>query len=172
MIPVLILIRIEVTTQDLVLFARDVFNALLMATACKLGVEELVETLATHIFADEATGEDDDVGIVVLTDEVGNLGLPNKSGTDVLVLVEGHGDAFAGAAHGDAGIDFAFLDAFSQCMTVCSIVAGLFGVGAVVLVLVAFLFEVFLDELLQWECRMVRSNSYSFHFHNAFYIYE
>jgi len=139
----------------LTLFAGNVFNALLMTTSSKLCVEEFVETLAAYVFADETTGEDDDVGVVVLSNEVSNLGLPNKSGTDALVLVKSHGDAFARTAHGDAWIDFAFLDAFSQSMAVGGIVAGLFGIGAVVLVLIAFLFEIFLDELLQWECCMI-----------------
>ena len=131
----------------LTLFAGNGFDALLMATSCKFGAEEFVETLAAYVFADETTGEDNHVGVVVLTDEVGNLWLPNKTGTDALMLVEGHGDAFARTAHGDAWIYFAFLDAFSQSMAVGGIVAGLFCVGAIVLVLIAFLFEIFLDEL-------------------------
>ena len=129
------------------LFTGDVFNALLMATSCKLCVEEFVETLTAYVFADESAREDNDVGIVVLTDEVGNFGLPNKTGTDALMLVEGHGDAFARTAHGDAWIYFAFLDAFSQCVAIGGIVTRLFGIGAVVLVLIAFLFKILLDEL-------------------------
>ena len=66
-----------------------------MATACELGVEEFVEALAAGFFGDETAGKDDDIGIVVFADEVGYLGLPHKTGTDLLVLVEGHGDAFA-----------------------------------------------------------------------------
>lgn len=132
----------------LTLFAGDVFNALLMTTSSKLCVEEFVETLAAYVFADETTGEDDDVGVVVLSNEVSNLWLPNKTGTDALMLVEGHGDAFARTAHSDAWIYFAFLDAFSQCVAIGGIVTGFFGIGAVVLVLIAFLFEIFLDELL------------------------
>ena len=131
----------------LTLFTGDVFNALLMATSCKLCVEEFVETLTAYVFADESAREDNDVGIVVLTDEVGNFGLPNKTGTDALMLVEGHGDAFARTAHGDAWIYFAFLDAFSQCVAIGGIVTRLFGIGAVVLVLIAFLFKILLDEL-------------------------
>ena len=79
----------------LTLFPGNGFDALLMATSSKLCVEEFVETLAAYVFADETTGEDNHVGVVVLTDEVGNLWLPNKTGTDALMLVEGHGDAFA-----------------------------------------------------------------------------
>ena len=66
-----------------------------MTASRKFGVEEFVEALAADVFADEAAWEDNDVGVVVLADEVGDLGLPNKSGADALVLVEGHRDAFA-----------------------------------------------------------------------------
>jgi len=50
-------------------------------------------------------------------------------------------------------------------MTVGGVIARLFGVGAIVLVGVAFLVEVFLYELLQGECSMIAGNSYCFHFH-------
>ena len=137
------------------LFAGDVVDALLMTSAGKLGVEELVKALAANVLGDEASGEDNDVGVVVLADEVGNLGLPDEAGADLLVLVERHADAFARAAHGYAGIDFAPLDAFGQSVAVGGVVAGLLGVGAVVFVGDAFLVEIFLYELLQGICRMV-----------------
>ena len=94
----LLLIRplvLSIRESTKLLFARNVLDALLMATTCELGVEELVEALTAYVLGDEAAREDDDVGVVVLTDEVGNLWLPYKTGTDALVLVEGHGDAFA-----------------------------------------------------------------------------
>ena len=71
----------------LTLFAGNGFDALLMATSCKFCVEEFVEALAAYVFADETTGEDDDVGIVVLADEVGYLRLPYKTSAYALMLV-------------------------------------------------------------------------------------
>ena len=73
----------------------DVVDAGLVTTAGELCLEELVEALAACLLGDETAGEDDDVGVVVLADEVGNLGLPDKACTDALMLVERHGDAFA-----------------------------------------------------------------------------
>jgi len=134
-----------------------------MATTCKLSVEEFVEALAAHFFTDESAGEDDDVGVVVLADEVSNLGLPNKTGTNALVLVEGHGDTFSRTAHGDTWIYFAFLDAFSQCMTIGGIVATVFGVSAVVLIFNALLLQVALDELLERKSCMIGCDT---NFHN------
>lgn len=122
------------------LFARNVLDALLMATASKLCVEELVKALAAGFFGDEATREYDDIGVVVLAYEMGYFGLPYKACTDLLVLVEGHGDAFARAAHGYAWIDLAVFDAFGEGMAVGGVVAGVFGVCAVIFIGNAFLF--------------------------------
>ena len=61
-----------------------------MASACKRSLEEFIETLTTYFLADETTGEDYDVGIVVFADEMSYLRLPHKSGTYALVLVECH----------------------------------------------------------------------------------
>ena len=81
--------------QLLATAAWDVGNALLMAAAGKLSLEELVKALTANILLDETTWEDDDVGVVVLADEVGNLWTPYEASTDLLMLVERHGDAFA-----------------------------------------------------------------------------
>ena len=139
----------------LTLFAGNGFDALLMATSCKFCVEEFVEALAAYVFADETTGEDDDVGVVVLTDEVGNLGSPYKSGADALVLVERHGDTLTTATHGYTGIYLALLDTLGQCMAVGSVVAAFLSIGAVVLVFHALLLKVLLDEQLEGEGGMV-----------------
>lgn len=73
----------------------NLVNTLLMATAFKSGFEEFVHNLLRHLVVDETTWHDQDVGIVVLTDEVGNLRNPSQSGTNTLMLVEGHGNTFA-----------------------------------------------------------------------------
>ena len=139
----------------LTLFAGNIFDALLMATSCKLCIEKFVETLTAYIFADESAREDDDVGVVVLTDKVGNLWLPNKTSTNALVLVESHGDAFSRTAHGNAAFHFTSLDAFSQLVTIGGIVATVFSVGAVVLIFNALLLQVALDELLERKSGMI-----------------
>ena len=139
----------------MLLFARNVFDALLMTSTSKLCIEEFVEALTANFFGDEATREDNHVGIVVLTNEVGDLWLPNKTCTNALVLVEGHGDAFAGAAHGDATFYLTCFDAFSQLVAIGGIVAAVFGVGAVVFVFNALFLQVALDELLERKSGMI-----------------
>lgn len=76
------------------LLARNIFDALLVASASELCVEEFVKALTACLLADESAWEDDDVGIVVLADEMCNLWLPHKTCTYLLVLVESHRDAF------------------------------------------------------------------------------
>ena len=48
-----------------------------MASAFELRGEELVEAGCCGAFINEAPREDDDVGVVVLTDEMGYLGQPH-----------------------------------------------------------------------------------------------
>ena len=60
----------------------NLVNTLLMATAFKSGFEEFVHNLLRHLVVDETTWHDQDVGIVVLTDEVGN-----KNVSFIVVLI-------------------------------------------------------------------------------------
>lgn len=78
---------------------------------------------------------------------MGDFGNPAEAGTNGLVLVECHVDAFARTADSDAGIDFTFLDTACEGMTEVRVVARFLGIGAVVLVFEAFLLEILLDEL-------------------------
>ena len=118
-----------------------------MAATFELGGEVLIHDGTGGILVDETAWHHEHIGIVVLTDEMGNLGDPAQTGTDRLVLVERHVDALARAADGNTGIDLSLLDAFSQGMAEVGVVAGVLGVGAVVLIGVALLVEVFLHEL-------------------------
>ena len=150
------LAKVSVLSNATQLHRKDVFDALLMTATCKLGAEEFVKTLTAHFFADESAWEDNDVGIVVFADEMCNLRSPDKTGADALVLVEGHGDAFARTAHGNAAFHFTSFDAFSQLVTIGGIVATVFGVSAVVLIFNALLLQVALDELLERKSCMIR----------------
>jgi hypothetical protein len=78
---------------------------------------------------------------------MGDLRYPTKTCADGLVLVECHVDALATAADGNAGIYLAALYALSEGMAEVRIIAGGFGIGAVVLPRISILVKVFLDEL-------------------------
>lgn len=147
------------------LLHRNCLDALLVAASGKLRCKELVKALTTGLLVNEAAWEDDDIGIVVLADEVGNFGLPDEAGADALVLVERHRDTFARAAHCDAGIDLAALNSLGQSMAKSRVVARLFGQRTVVLELHTFLFKVLLYKLLQWKGGMVAGQSYNLNIH-------
>ena len=67
----------------------DFIHALLVAATFEAGGEELVHNLASHVIVDETAWHYQYVGIVVLTDEMCNLGNPAQSGAHLLVLVQG-----------------------------------------------------------------------------------
>ena len=88
-----------------------------MAATFELGGEVLIHDGTGGILVDETAWHHEHIGIVVLTDEMGNLGNPAQTGTDRLVLVERHVDALTRTADSDAGEYLALFDALSQCVT-------------------------------------------------------
>ena len=141
-----------------------------MTSTLERSGEELVETGGGGGFIDEASGEDDDVGIVVLTDEVGNLGSPHQSCANALMLVERHADALAGAADGNAGIDRAVLDGLAQGMTEVAVVTAGLARRAEVAIDDAPLHEILLDEFFQRVASVVAGHPYYFNIHSYFLI--
>ncbi len=113
-----------------------------MAATFELSGEVLVHDGTGRFLGDKASGHHKHIGIVVLTDEMGDLRDPAETGTDGLVLVERHVDALAGTTDSDAGEDLAVLDALSQSMAEVAVVAGVLGIGAIILIGIALLFEV------------------------------
>ena len=80
------------------LFAhRYLVDTALMTAAIELCGEILVHNFTGHVLVDETAGHHKHVGIVMLTDQVCYLWYPAQTGTDALMLVERHVDAFAAA---------------------------------------------------------------------------
>ena len=102
---------------------RNLINTLLMASTFKLGGEVLVHDGTGRLLIDEASWHHQYVGIVVLTDQVGNLRNPAETCTDALVLVECHVDTLATATDGDTREHLALLDTLSQSMAEVRVVA-------------------------------------------------
>ena len=151
--------------NSLELLHRNRLDALLVTTSGELRCKELVKALAASLLVDETAREDDDIGVVVLADEVSDFGLPDEAGADALMLVERHRDAFARAAHCDAGIDLATLNSLCQSMAKSRVVARFFGQRAVVLELHTFLFKVLLYKLFQRKGGVVAGQSYNLNIH-------
>ena len=126
----------------------DAVHASLMTTSLKGGVQVLVHYLAGHVGVDETAGHYQDVGIVVLTDKVGNLRNPAQAGADALMLVQGHGDTLSAAAHSYTLLYLTVLYTAGQCVAIVGIVATIRSIGAVVLELQPLLLQVFYHKLL------------------------
>ena len=118
-----------------------------MAAAFELGRKVLVHDGASSLLRDEASRHYQHVSIVVLTNQVGNLRNPAKTGTDTLVLVKRHVDALTRAADGDTWEYLALLDALGQRVAEVGVVAGVLGISTVVLIGITLLLEILLYEL-------------------------
>ena len=143
----------------------NLIDSRLMATSFEGCGEELVEAGDGGGFVDESSGEDDDVGVVVLADEVGDFGTPDKTSSYALVLVEGHADALARTADGDAGIDGTILDGIAKGVTEVGVVAAGFTAGAEVAKDDAALCEVLLNEFFKRKASVVAGQAYYFDVH-------
>ena len=108
-----------------------------VASALEGGVEEGVDDDVGFPLGYETGREHEDVGVVVLLGQGGDLGLPAEGGAYALMLVEGHRDSVAGAAHGDAERAVALLYRNGAWMRVVGIIARLRGVSAEINCLVA-----------------------------------
>ena len=119
-----------------------------MATAFESGLEKLVHDCTGCLVVDETAWHNQDVGIVVLTAEMGYLRNPSQTGTNTLMFVEGDADAFATAANGNAGLDLATLYSFAKGMTEVGIVATQIAICAIVLVRITMLLQILKHILL------------------------
>ena len=81
---------------------------------------------------DEAGGEHQDVGVIVCGDELSDGNVPGEAGADALMFVQGYGHAVAGAAQGDAKVDFAAFDCGCKAVSEVGVIDALSGVGAVI----------------------------------------
>ena len=129
--------------------------------------EELIHNLLGSLVVDEASGHDEHVGIVVLADEMCNLGYPAQAGTYLLVLVQRDADALAAATNGNAGINLATLDTFGQCVTKVRLIDRGITPCTVILIRIAVLLKILKYEFLESVACVVTGYAYSLYFHYA-----
>ena len=144
---------------------RNLIHALLMATAFEGCSKELVHNLTSHIVVDETTGHYQNVGIVVLTDEMCNLRNPAQTGTNLLVLVQGDRDTLARATDGNARINLTTLDTLSQSVAKVRIIDTCIAPSTIVLVGITLLFEVLEHKLLKSEACVITGYANCLYFH-------
>ena len=137
------------------LFKGYFLNSPLMASTFEWSSEIFVHDFACRLLIDKTSWHDEYVGVVVLADKVGNFGSPAEAAADARVLVHRHGNAFAGAADGDAVVYLAPFNGIGQRMTEVGIVAAFLRVGTEVVVVVTPLIEVFLYKLFKAEASVI-----------------
>lgn len=130
-----------------------------MASAVEVCLKESVDTLNCDFRLDETAWEDEDIGIVVSTGQTGKLGSPAESGTDALVLVEGHADTVAGAADCDCRVDDTVLDSESAGMSEIGIVAAIGRISAEIAIFDSLRFEVADDDIFEFETGVVAAKT-------------
>ena len=136
----------------------DFGDAAFVASSVEGCGEECIDDLQGEVGVDEACGEDEDVGIVVLSGESGELDCPADGCAYALVLVEGHCDAVSAAAHCDARVALAGLDGRCAGVGEVGVVAALLGVGSEVGVGEATDCEVVLDDALEFVAGVVAAD--------------
>lgn len=161
----MMLVSFDMYCKNGLFLYRNLFYAALMATAFEGNREELVHDGTGRVVVDETTGHHEHIGIVVLTNQLANLGIPAYTGANALVLVKRHGDALTTAADGNAGINLTALDTLGQGMSVVGIVHGGIAPCSIVLNGVSFLFEILQHELLQGKTSVIAGYSNTFYFH-------
>ena len=117
--------------------------------------EKFLHYLAGLICGDETPRHDEYIGIVMLTGEVGYLGLPHQGCTNMLMLIQCHRYALATATNSDASLTLPGTDAVSQGMGIVGIVATLLGEAPIILVGFSYCGEIFFHEGFQGETGMV-----------------
>lgn len=162
--PYIIDNKLNSDTPLSLLFFRegDFGDAALVAASLEFGVEEDVDEVDGGGGVDEAAGEHQAVGVVVLACQTCQVGVPAEGGTDALVFVESHADAVAGAADGYSGVAAPLFDGFGRGVSEVGIVARIGREGAEILIFYILRFEVSLDDRLEFVASVVAAES-NFH---------
>ena len=105
-----------------------------MTATLERSSEELVHDLLGCLVVDEASWHNQNISVVVLTNQLRDLRCPYQSSAYTLVLVECHGHALAATADGDTGIDLTIGDGLSECVSELGIVSADVAVCTIVLI--------------------------------------
>ena len=152
-----------VCDKEPVLFHGYLVDTSLMSSSLEGGVEKLVHDFVGHVRIDEPSRHDQYVGIVVQARHMGDFRHPAQGGTDSLMLVQCHSDAFSAAADGDAGTAFSFFNGNGQRVRIVGLVTAVRCVGSELLIFPSFVFQPLLDVLFQLKSGMVGCKSNYFH---------
>ena len=140
----------------------DLLYAAAMAAAGKFRIQPGLQDLDALVFADEASRQDEDVGIVVLAREPGDLGRPGHGRPHSGMTVGGIGHSEPGAAEQHSTPASLVLHLGGDAMSVVRIISGFGAMGAEIERLVSQRPKLFNQPLLQLEAGVVRSDGNDF----------
>ena len=111
-----------------------------MTATLKGSFEELVTDSLGSLVVNETARNHDYIGIIGLTDKLGDILVPSQARTYTLVLVKSHSHTFTAAADTDTRIDISILNAFCQSMGKIRIVYAIVALCAIILNRITLLF--------------------------------
>ena len=148
------------------LFYWNLLYSSFVASALKRSLEEFVHYCLSQFVGDEATWHNENVSIVVLTDQTSHFLVPCKTSADALMFVQCHHHSLAAAADSDARIALAALYCLCQRMSEIRIVTTCVAVCTEVLILITFRFQILDYKLLQRETCVVTCHSNCLYFNS------
>ena len=138
-------------------------NTILMTSSLKFSIKELCHDFVCSFRIDKSSGHNQNIGIIMLSGQVGYFRNPAKSCTDTLMLVQGNSDTFSATANGDSRIALASFYGNGQRMCVIRIVTAVCCKCPEILVVPSLRFQPFLYILFQFKSSMVGCYSNCFH---------
>ena len=138
----------------------DFLDTALMAATLERSVEEFVDNLKRELLGNEAGRDGNDVAIVVLTAEMGNLDIPAESAADVGIFIDSHLNTVATAADDDTAGIGAVVDSRTDLMSEIGVVATLGRISTEILGIETEFVEVGDDSLFEFEAGVVAGDGY------------
>ena len=148
-------------SSPLLIQLHYLLNAAGVAAAAEIGGEEGVEDALVLLERHKAPGKGDDVRIVVLAAQGGELGVDDVGGTHAGHLVGGHGHADARSAYEHAAVGSAVGHVVGHGECIVGIIHAIVAVGAAVDDVVPLPHQVIYQGLLLLEAGVVASDAHA-----------
>ena len=135
--------------------AWNLVHSALVSSAFEVCLEESGNDVKGLWHGDEFRRQSEDIGVVMLSCELGKTFLPTERCAYALVFVGSHADTIARGADDDAKLVFTFLHCLCQGVSVVRVIATLVGGAAEVVYFGAVVFKEELHLVLKCEAGMV-----------------
>ena len=140
-----------------------------MTTAFEISLEEGTYDIEGFNRRDEVRRQAEHIGIIMLTRQLRQLGVPAQRRTDTLMLVASHGDTVAGRADSDTELIFSFLHSLRHRMGEIRVITALVAIATEIFYFSAVILQEELDSLLESKSCVVTGQR-NRHFTKWFHI--